>query len=106
MDALPARDGPAATLARLMHERGLTARIRPAGTAHVLTICNPAVPAARLTQKIAHVPGDDGGQFVWLFDGPQRGTCDAMPLGPASDVEAAADRIARVLSLEGQNDAA
>ena len=107
MDSLPARNGPASRLAFLMHERGLTARISTVGAAHVLTIGNPAVLQAQLTQKVAFVPGNGGsdGLFLWLFDGPQRGTWDAEPLGPASEVDEAADRIIRVLSLGGQPDA-
>jgi hypothetical protein len=96
---LPARGGAAARLAHLMHERGLSASIRPAGRALVLTVRNPAVPNGTLTQKVAHVPDDDGGKFLWLFEGQQRGTWDTDLLGPASDVEAAADRLARVLSI-------
>ena len=94
---LPARDGAAARLAHLMHERGLSASIRPAGRALVLTVRNPAVPNGTLTQKVAHVPDGDGGKFLWLFEGQQPGTWDTDLLGPASDVAAAADRIARVL---------
>lgn len=66
--ALPVRNGPAATLAFLMHERGMCARIRTAGEAFVLTVRNPAVPRAGLTQKIAHVPGENDGMFLWLHD--------------------------------------
>jgi len=99
VDPLPARNDPAARLARLLHQRGLSASIRPAGRAHVLTVRNPAVPFGRLAQQVALVPDDDGDVFVWLFEGARRGTWDAERLGPASDVEAAADRITRVLSL-------
>lgn len=106
MTDLPARDGPAARLAHLLHQRGLSASIRPAGPALVLTVRNAAVPGAKLAQKIALVPGSDGGMFLWLFEGSRRGTWDAEPLGPASDVEAAADRLCRVLALAEQTDAA
>ena len=101
MPDLPARDGAAARLARLLHQRGLSAAIRPAGPVLVLTVRNPSVPFGRLAQQVALVPGDgrEGERFVWLFDGARRGTLDAEPLGPASDVEAAADRIVRVLTV-------
>ena len=102
MDFLPARDGAAARLAHLMHERGMSASIRPAGRALVLTIRNPAVPFGKLAQQVALMPDDgDGEMFVWLFDGARPGTWDAEPLGPACEVEAAADRLARVLGLGG-----
>ena len=55
---LPARNGAAARLAHLMHERGLSASIRPAGRALVLTIRNPAVPFGKLAQQVALVPDD------------------------------------------------
>ena len=101
MDPLPDRDGPAARLARLLHQRGLNAAIRPAGPVLVLTIRNPAVPSGRLAQRVALVPDDGHGggeRFVWLFDGARSGTLETEPLGPASEVEAAASRIARVLA--------
>ena len=99
---LPARGGAAARLVRLMHERGLNASIRPVGRALVLTIRNPAIPFGTLTQQVALVPGNsDGEMFVWLFDGARPGTWDTEPLGPACEVEAAADRLARVLALGG-----
>lgn len=104
MTDLPGRDGPAARLACLMHERGMSASIRTADSAFVVTIRNPAVPSGRLAQTIAHVPGNDGGVFLWLFEGPERGTWEAEPLCPASDVETAADQIARVLAITEQAD--
>lgn len=102
---LPARDGAAARLARLMRERGMDASITPAGSALVLTVRNPAAPFGKLAQRVAVVPHDQGEVFVWLFEGARRGTWDAEPLGPVSDIEAAADRIARVLALAEPADA-
>jgi len=105
MTDLPARNGAAARLAHLMHERGMTASIRPAGRALVLTIRNPVVPFGKLAQQVALVPDDGHGEmFVWLFDGPGQGTWDAEPLGPACEVEAAADRLARVLAVTERPD--
>lgn len=101
---LPARGGPAARLAHLMHERGLTASIRPAGRALVLTVRNPAAPLAKLSQQVAVVRDDDDAEvFVWLFEGAKRGTWDTELLGPASDVEAAANRVAHVLAVSGED---
>lgn len=104
-DSLPERNGAAARLAHLMHERGMSADIKPVGRALVLTIRNPAVPFGKLAQRVAVVPGDDHGEvFLWLFEGAQRGTWDTEPFCPASEVEAAADRLARVLALAEQDD--
>lgn len=101
MNPLPARNGPAARLAHLLHERGLSAAIRPDGHALVLTIRNPAVPFGKMAQRVAVVPDDDHGEvFLWLFEGARNGTWDTEPLAPASDVEAAANRLARVLAAE------
>jgi hypothetical protein len=98
--SLPARDGAAARLARLLRERGLSADIKPVGRALVLTVRNPAVPFGALTQQVALVPdGEHGEAFVWLFEGARRGAWDTEPIGPAAAVEAAADRLARVLTL-------
>jgi hypothetical protein len=103
MDSQPACGGAAARLAHLMHERGLSASIRPAGRALVLTIRNPAVPLAKLSQQVAVVRDDDDAEvFVWLFEGAQRGAWETELLGPTSDVEAAADRVAHVLAISGQ----
>ncbi len=99
MDSLPARNGAAARLARLVRERGLSADIRAHGRALVLTIRNPAVPSGQLSQQVALVRDDDGGEmFVWLFEGARRGAWETELLGPASEAEAAADRLARVLA--------
>jgi hypothetical protein len=103
MDCLPAREGAAARLAHLMHERGLSASIRPVGRALVLTIRNPAVPLAKLSQQVAVVRDDkDAEVFVWLFEGAERGASETELLGPASDVQAAADRVAHVLAVWGE----
>jgi hypothetical protein len=104
MDSLPARDGAAARLAHLMHERGLSASVRPAGRAMLLTVRNPAIPFGALTQRVALVPHDEHGEaFVWVFDGAERGTWDTELIGPASEVDATADRLVRVLAVAGQD---
>lgn len=105
MDSLPARDGAAARLAHLMNERGLSASIKPVGRALVVTIRNPAVPFGKLTQQIALIPhAEHGKAFVWLFDGARRGTWDTELIGPASEIDATADRLCRVLALAGRDD--
>lgn len=104
MDPLPARNGAAAHLARLVRERGLSADIRAHGRTLVLTVRNPAIPLAKLSQQVALARDDDGGEvFVWLFEGAQRGAWETELLGPASEVEAAANRLAHVLSVAGQD---
>lgn len=105
MDPLPARNGAAAHLARLVRERGLSADIRAHGRTLVLTVRNPAIPLAKLSQQVALARDDDGGEvFVWLFEGAQRGAWETELLGPASEEEeAAANRLAHVLSVAGQD---
>jgi|GEM_PF-5877795 len=104
MDPLPARNGAAAHLARLVRERGLSADIRAHGRTLVLTVRNPAIPLAKLSQQVALARDDDGGEvFVWLFEGVQRGAWETELLGPASEVEAAANRLAHVLSVADQD---
>jgi hypothetical protein len=104
MDSLPARNGAAPRLAQLLRERGLSADIRAQDRALVLTVRNPAVPFGKLSQQVAVIGNGDSEAFVWLFEGAQRGTWDTEPLGLAADVEAAADRLARVLSAGDRHD--
>jgi len=104
MDSLPARNGAAASLARMVRERGLSADIRAHGRTLVLTVRNPTVPLAKLSQQVALARDHDGGEvFLWLFEGAQRGSWETELLGPASDVEAAADRLAHVLAVADQD---
>jgi hypothetical protein len=101
---LPPRNGAAASLARLVRERGLSADIRTHGRTLVLTVRNPAVPLAKLSQQVALARDDNGGEvFVWLFEGAQRGAWETELLGPASEIEAAASRLAHVLAVEDQD---
>lgn len=104
MDLLPARNGAAARLANLVRERGLSAEVKAADNAIVLTVRNPAVPFGKLCQRVALTGSGDSAAFVWLFEGAQRGTWETEPLGPAADVEAAADRLAHVLSAGERHD--
>jgi hypothetical protein len=101
---LPPRNGAAASLARLVRERGLSADIRTYGRTLVLTVRNPAVPLAKLSQQVALARDDNGGEvFVWLFEGAQRGAWETELLGSASEIEAAASRLAHVLAVEDQD---
>jgi hypothetical protein len=104
MEHLAARNCAAAQLAHLVRERGMSANIKAAGRALVLTIRNPAVPFGAMTQQVAVIPDDDHGEvFVWVFEGARRGAWDTQLIGPASEVRAAADRLTRVLALTGRD---
>jgi hypothetical protein len=105
MTELPDRNGPAAELARLMHERGLTARIRPFGTLlTVITVSNPAVPRGQLSQDVVFAPNKKGGRFAWLFErGPNQFYTE--PIAPASSIAVVAERVARVVAVTGRPDA-
>lgn len=106
MTDAPVRTGPAAELARLMHERGFSTRIRALGPRLiVITISNPAVPKGQLSQCVAFTPSKKGGRFAWLFEGKGSGQFSTETIGPASEVTAAADRIARVLAITDLPDA-
>jgi len=99
--ALPDRDA-ADQLAAMIRQRGMAAEVRQTDAGHVLTARNPDAPGS-LCQRVALVRDRDGADvFVWLFSGPQRGTWEPELLGPAAEVEQAAERLARVIATVPQ----
>ena len=95
-------DGHAARrLAAVISERGLAASIRQTSRGPVLTARNPAAPGT-LCQQVALVRDRSGADvFAWLFEGTRRGTWELELLGPAGDIDRAADLLARVIAAEG-----
>ncbi|MCO5971140.1 hypothetical protein [Actinoallomurus soli] len=96
-------------LARSLAARGLAAEV--VGASMVWAV-NRAVdgedPVGRamspgLRQAVACRPDEDGRLlWWWVWSGPTRDApSEYEPLGPAADVEAAADRIVSVLRLDG-----
>jgi hypothetical protein len=61
------------------------------------------LPSPGLRQVVVCRPGDDGRLiWWWVWSGATReAPSEYEPLGPAADIEAAADRIANVLRLDG-----
>jgi hypothetical protein len=112
--AAPAHPEPPAKhvelLVRALERRGFTAEAVGAATVRA---ANHAVGPAEgdplaaslspgLSQTVLCRPGEDGRlMWWWVWSGPTReAPSEYEPLGPATEIDATADRIARVLRLD------